>query len=151
MKKKRNTAKINLKITLFCVSLLLSLAIGKLCYVVLSSDVDGINLTAFAESRNTVTETLPAKRGTIYDRYGEILAQNVNSYTVIAYLSESRTTDQKNPEHVVDKEYTAEKLSPLINMDKEKILNLLNKKLYQVELGPGGRGITDLVKKQIEE
>ena len=151
MKKKRNRAKINLRFTLFCVSLLLCLVIGKLCYVVLSKEVDGTDLTAFADSRNTVTDTITAKRGTIYDKYGEVLAQNVNSYTVIAYLSDSRTTDEKNPEHVVDKEMTAEKLSPIINMDKEKIMKLLEKDLYQVELGPGGRGITELVKKEIED
>ena len=36
-------------------------------------------------------------------------------------------------------------------MSKETILNLLNKNLYQVELGPGGRGITELTKEKIEE
>lgn len=151
MKKRRNKAKINLKFTLLCVSLLLCVAIGKLCYVVLAKNVDGTDLTAFANSRNTVSETLPAKRGTIYDYYGEVLAQNVNSYTVIAYLSSTRTTNENNPKHVVDKDKTAEELAPLINMTKEQILNLLNKDLYQVELGPGGRGITELTKKEIEK
>jgi penicillin-binding protein 2B len=151
MKKKRNIAKIHLKLTIFCVSLLFCIAIAKLCYVVLSKNVDGTDLTAFAESRNTVTEELQAKRGTIYDYYGEILAQNVNSYTVIAYLSDTRTTDENNPQHVVDKEKTAEEIAPLINMTKEQVLKLLDQDLYQVELGPGGRGITELVKKQIED
>ena len=46
--------------------------------------------------------------------------------------------------HVVDKEKTAESLSPLINMDKESILALLNKEgVYQVELGPGGRNLSE--------
>lgn len=151
MKKRRNKAKINLKFTLLCVSLLLCVAIGKLCYVVLAKNVDGTDLTAFAESRNTVSETLPAKRGSIYDCNKEVLAQNVNSYTVIAYLSSSRTTSENNPQHVVDKEYTAEAISPLINMTKEQVLKLLNQDLYQVELGPGGRGITELTKKEIEK
>lgn len=151
MKKRRNKAKINLKFTLLCVSLLLCVAIGKLCYVVLAKNVDGTDLTAFAESRNTVSETLPAKRGSIYDCNKEVLAQNVNSYTVIAYLSSSRTISENNPQHVVDKEYTAEAISPLINMTKEQVLKLLNQDLYQVELGPGGRGITELTKKEIEK
>ncbi len=80
-----------------------------------------------------------------------MLATNVRSYTVIAYLDESRTTDESNPRHVVDKETTAEKLSPLINMTPKQILKLLNtKNVYQVELGPGGRNITELVKEEIE-
>ncbi|MBE6161584.1 MAG: penicillin-binding protein [Firmicutes bacterium] len=153
MKKKRKItkAKINVRLTVFGVSLLFCIAIGKLSYVVLSNDVDGTDLTAFANNRNTVTETLPAKRGTIYDYSGEVLAQNVNSYTVIAYLSSSRTTDEKNPEHVIDKEKTANEIAPLINMTPEQIMKLLNQDLYQVELGPGGRGITELTKKQIED
>ena len=36
-------------------------------------------------------------------------------------------------------------------MSEEYILSLLNKNAYQVELGPGGSGITELVKEQIEE
>lgn len=150
-KRKQTKAKINVRLTVFGVSLLFCVAIAKLSYVVLSNKVDGTDLTAFANNRNTVTETLPAKRGTIYDYSGEVLAQNVNSYTVIAYLSASRTTDEKNPEHVVDKERTANELAPLINMTEEQILKLLNQDLYQVELGPGGRGITELTKKQIED
>ena len=151
MKTKRNRTKINLRFTMFCVSLLFCAVIAKLSYVVMADKVDGTDLTAFVDNRNTVTEVLPAKRGSIYDVNGEILAQNVNSYTVIAYLSKSRTKDDRYPEHVVDKEDTANKLSPLINMAPEDILKLLNQDLYQVELGPGGRGITELTKKQIED
>ena len=123
-------------------------------------------LSVFANARDTRKKTLYAKRGTIYSKEGEVLAKDVNSYTVIAYLDPSRTKDPERPYHVVDKEKTAELLSPLINMTKEKILKLLNstykscnedktecvKKVpYQVELGPGGRGITELLKDQIEE
>ena len=39
---------------------------------------------------------------------GNILAQNITSYTLIAYLDSSRTTDENKPMHVEDKEYTAE-------------------------------------------
>lgn len=135
---------------LFIVFLFL-LIIVRIFYVALSPTVDGTNIKTFAENRNTKIETLYASRGKILDYSGEILAQNVTSYTVIAYLSPSRTKKANNPQHVVDKEMTAEKLAPIINMDVDAILKLLNKDLYQVELGPGGRGITELVKKSIEE
>lgn len=136
--------------SLIVVILLFALIIGKLFYVAVSPTVDGVNLKKFALSRTTATKTITANRGTIYDNMGEILAQDVRSYTVIAYLSSSRTTDPDKPYHVVDKEKTAELLSPLINMTKESILALLNRDAYQVELGPGGRGITELVKQEIE-
>lgn len=123
----------------------------KLTYVAISPKVDGIDLNTFALSRTTATKTIEASRGTIYDINNEVLATNVRSYTVIAYLDESRTSDEANPRHVVDKETTAEKLSPLINMTSKQILKLLNtKNVYQVELGPGGRNITELIKEEIE-
>lgn len=143
--KKARTVKIN-KLFVIVVVFLFALIIGKLSYIVLSPKVDGIDLTAFAQNRNEKTETIIAERGTIYDSLGNPLAQNVNSYTVIAILSETRE------DRVIDKEGTASALSPLINMTPEKILSLLNTTdKYQVELGPGGKGITELQKEQIEE
>ena len=105
----------------------------------------------FVSSRNTRKKVVYAKRGTIYDVTGNTLAQTVNSYTVIAYLSESRSEGFKNPQHVVDKEKTAKELSPILGMSEESILLLLNRNAYQVELGPGGRGISELKKEQIQE
>ena len=146
---KARTIRIN-RVFLMVVVFLFAVIIAKLVYVGLSPVVDGVNIKEFADSRNTKKETIVANRGTIYDLNGEILAQNVNSYTVIAYLSESRTTDPDNPYHVVDKEKTAKLLAPIINMTEERILELLNYDAYQVELGPGGRGLTELVKEEIE-
>lgn len=148
--KKKATVKIS-KIIVLIVAFLFVAAIGKLSYVVLSNKVDGINLQEKAASISTVTKTLYANRGNIYDINGDELATTVNAYTVIAYLSESRTTDINEPRHVVDKENTAKELAPLLNMSEERILKLLNKDAYQVELGPGGRGITEVLKSAIEK
>ena len=119
-------------------------------YVSLSPKVYGIDMDQFASNRYTVSSTLKAKRGNIYDTTGNLLALNVSSYTVIAYLSESRTGSSSTPLHVVDKEATAEALAPVLDMSKDTLLNLLSKDAYQVELGPGGRGITELKKEEIE-
>ena len=147
--KKRATVKIS-KIIILIVAFLFVGAIVKLSYIVLSSEVDGIDLQEKAASITTTEETLYANRGNIYDVNGELLATTVNAYTVIAYLDESRTTDIDNPRHVIDKEGTAAALAPLLNMSEERILELLNKDAYQVELGPGGRGITEVLKGEIE-
>lgn len=148
--KKRATVKIS-KIIILIVAFLFVAAIIKLSYIVLSSKVDGIDLQAKAASITTTEETLYANRGNIYDVNGEMLATTVNAYTVIAYLDESRTTDAENPRHVVDKEATAAALAPLLEMSEERLMELLNKDVYQVELGPGGRGITEVLKRAIEE
>lgn len=155
MKKKgrdryRITMNINVKITLLVFSFFFLLIVIKLSYVALNSSVDGIDLTEFANNRNTTRQTLYASRGSILDVNGDELAKSVKSYTVIAYLSATRTKNDNNPQHVVDKQMTASKLSPLIHMSEEAIMKLLNQELYQVELGPGGRGITEETKKQIE-
>ena len=120
-------------------------------YLSLSPNVYGINMNEFASNRNTYSSTLYAKRGTIYDSQGDILANDVSSYTVIAYLDESRTGSSSTLYHVKDKQKTAEALSPLLNMEVDTLLDLLNQDKYQVELGPGGRGITEILKKQIED
>lgn len=141
--KRRATVKISAFIILL-VALLFVLIIMKLSYVVLSDKVDGINLQEKAASIATVEKTLYASRGSIYDVNGEELAGTINSYTVIAYLKSNKT-------NVEDKEKTAELLAPLINMTKEKILELLNKDLYQVELRPGGYRISEVTKAKIEK
>lgn len=145
--------KVHINKLIFIISLLLFCTIIiRLIYLNLSPTIDGINLSEFAKNRNTTKETLYATRGTIYDSNKEILAQSVDSYTIIAYLDKSRSKNSLKPKHVVDKEMTAEKLSPILNMTKERILELLNQKgLYQVELGPGGKGLTELQKEEIEK
>ena len=122
----------------------------QLCYLALFKNVYGLNMQTFAKNRNTYKSTIKALRGNIYASDGTILAQTVTSYTVIAYLAEERTGNSKTPLHVVEKEKTARALAPLLNMTEERILSLLSRDAYQVELGPGGRGITELKKEEIE-
>lgn len=119
-------------------------------YLALSPKIYGKDLQKFATTRNTFKTTLKAQRGFIYDKDKNPLAINASSYTVIAYLSPSRTGSSPTPKHVIDKEDTATKLAPIINMEKEQILKLLNYEVYQVELGPGGRNITEIKKELIE-
>ena len=150
MKKKRSRVRVNrIFIVLFFFAFFC--AIIKLSYVALSPTVDGTNLTEFVSNRNTAKETLYASRGNIYDVYGEVLAKNVNSYTLIAYLSESRTTNPDNPQHVVDKEKTARALSEVLGMSYEYALSRLNvEDAYQVEFGVYGRDLTENKKAEIE-
>ena len=145
-----NAVKIN-KFLVFAIVLLFGLIIGKMIYVSASTNIDGINIKKFALSRTTEKKTLYASRGSIYSSSGDILAENVNSYTVIAYLDPIRTRDKNNPQHVIDKEDTANKIAPIIGMDVERMLKLLNSNAYQVELGPEGRGISELIKEKIEK
>lgn len=145
--KKHKGINYSLKLSMLMVSFLFVIIIVKLVYVATSSDVDGIDLRAFADARNTENKTLYAARGTIYDRKGNILAIDTNSYTVIAYLASSRTTKENNPQHVVDKAKTASLLAPILERDEATLLELLSRDKYQIELK---RGITETRKNEIE-
>lgn len=126
----------------------------QLCYLALSPTIYGINMKEFSANRNTVTTVLQSNRGTIYDSLGNTLASNVTSYTVIAYVSPNVTGNSSVQKHVTDVVGTAEALAPILEMDVEVIKKLLNdainKNAWQVELGPGGRNITELKKEEIE-
>lgn len=145
------TKKWNAPIIVFIIFLVLILVLFfQYCHLALFPTLYGINMEEFSSNRNTYSATLYAKRGTIYDSEGNTLAVDISSYTVIAYLDESRTGSSTKLYHVVDVEGTAKSLAPILNMSVEDLVKLMSKDVYQVELGPGGRGITELVKSQIE-
>ena len=137
-----------------CFLFLMLILFVQLAYLSLSPNIYGINMKEFSANRNTIKTVLKSNRGTIYDSLGNTLASNVTSYTVIAYVNEKITGNSKVQKHVTDVIGTAEALSPIINMEVETIKKLLNdainKNAWQVELGPGGRNITELKKEEIE-
>lgn len=151
MKKKRKNNNVPTgNLVIIASFLFFALIIGRGAYLALSTNIDGINIKEFSSSRTTRTDTLTATRGKIYDVNGETLAENVYSYTLIAYLDPDRTTNENNPQHVVDKEGTAQALSTVIDMSYEEILALLNKEgVYQTEFGKAGKSLNEIQKDKI--
>ena len=150
-KKKRNSIKYS-KLIIFLSLFLFAIMILRLTELTLSKEIDGVNLQKLASKRTTKTDVIKAKRGTIYSSDKEVLALNVTSYKIIAYLDPKRTEDEDNPRHVVDKEMTAIKLSEVLGMEKEEVLKYLNKEnVYQTEFGAKGRGLSELTKNKIQK
>ena len=148
-KKDKNSVKVY-NISLLIAIIIFIILIGRLFQLATSKEVDGVNLQAFAKTRTTREIPLPAKRGNIYDGNGNVVAQDVSSYTLIAYLDPKRTTNEKNPKHVVDKENTALVLSAIIKMDYDEVLKYLSKEgVYQTEFGTKGRGLNEITKDTI--
>ena len=148
--KSKRTVRVN-NLALICAFLFFGVIIFRLCHLTMSKTIDGIDIQTFAKNRTTKETPIPAKRGNIYDANGNILSQDVSSYTLIAYLDPKRTTNEKKPQHVVDKENTALVLSAILDMDKDTILKYLNKQgVYQTEFGAKGRGLNELVKDTIK-
>ena len=149
-KRKKNNIRYS-KIVIFASLFLFACMIGRVIQLGLSTEIDGVNLKELASKRTTTTEILTAKRGSVYTSNGDALAQNVSSYKLIAYLSAKRTTNEDDPQHVVDKEKTAEALAPILDMTKEEVLGYLSKEnVYQTEFGTKGRGLSELTKNKIE-
>ena len=149
-KKKRNNIKYSKGIIIGSL-LLFVVLILRLAQLSLSTEIDGTNLKELASKRTTRTDTILAKRGTIFSSDGETLAQNVSSYKIIAYLDEKRTTNPNKPQHVVDKEKTAKELAPILGIEEAKILEYLSKQnVYQTEFGSKGKGLTELTKQKID-
>ena len=85
MKDKIKKYKWNAPVICFVIFFLIILVLFiQFCYLSLSTTIYGQNMREFASNRNTVSDILTAQRGTIYDIEGNILAQNITSYTLIA-------------------------------------------------------------------
>ena len=153
--KKINTNKLKISrimyILVFFLFIVFSISLTYRCLV----DYDatpGVSISEFTENRNINEEVILPVRGTIYDINGNALAQDVSSYTVIAYLNKERGMDENNnPRYVLDKEKTAKELSKKINTKYERILELLNKDAYQVEFGTGGKNLSQLEMEAIRD
>ena len=155
MKKKKRKNNIIYSRVIILVSLLLfCVMIGRTIQLGMFSEIDGTNLKELASKRTTRTTTISAKRGSIYSSSGDVLAQNVSSYKLFAYLDSERTTNPEKPQHVVDKEDTARKLATVLNMTYEDIMYRLNKDqegLKQTYFGTAGKNLNELTKKKIED
>ena len=151
-RKKININKIKPNYIMFPLTIFLFFIFALRIFYLCTTDyrVGDETITAFIKKRNTKEETLLPKRGSILDKNGNVLAEDVASYTVIAYLDKRRSEGSKTPLHVVDPDITAEKLAPYLNMDVEVLKILLKKDAYQVELGPGGRNLSQIQMEEIK-
>ncbi|MFD2443422.1 penicillin-binding protein [Bacillus sp. CGMCC 1.16607] len=117
-----------------------------------TGEAAGQVLAAKAEQKYSRERVINAKRGTIYDQNGEVIAEEAASYTLAAILDKSMTSNPKKPNHVADPEKTARALAKYINLPESEIYRILSKKgLFQVEFGKAGKDISHQTKKEIEK
>lgn len=137
-------------VALFTV-LFLALA-AKFLYLQISGYSNGVPLAAKAAKQHLKSTTIDAKRGSILDSKGEVLAEDTSTFTLAAVLSKDASKDQKTPLHVVDKEKTAEVLAKYLPIKEDAVLKELQKKdKYQVEFGAAGKNISVATKEKIEK
>ena len=149
-----NRFRVN-KLIIIVTFFLFIVLIARLCYLCLFDyKVGDSTISMFIKNRNTKEEVIMPERGTIYDINGNVLANDVASYTLIAYLSDKRVDANGNKLYVEDIDDTSEKLASVLGVEssviKERLENGVNNNKYQIEFGSIGKGITELVKEQID-
>ncbi len=102
----------------------------------------GVNIKDYKDPDITSQNVLKAKRGTIYDRNGDVIAQDEDTYKIIAYMDESRKGIGDTPAYVQDIKATAKALAPILDMEEsdieERLQSAKDNDLYQTELGDKG-------------
>ena len=111
----------------------------------LTGEKKGHDLYQYALNVYLAEEQVQGKRGTIYDRSGVALAEQLTSYTLYANLYEGYG------DVVEDIDDTANKLSTVIDLSAAEIKEILSKDRKQVEFGNAGRQLTYLEKEKIEQ
>ncbi|MBP3892012.1 MAG: PASTA domain-containing protein [Solobacterium sp.] len=109
----------------------------------------GTDLSAYADSANTVRTVTKALRGNIYDRNNTIIAQDNRTYNIVCILYKDRPSIKGTITYVQDKEGTAAALSKILRMDYEQCLAYLNQDVYQTELGMAGRNLSQATMEEI--
>lgn len=133
-------------------SLLFFILIFRFITIQVTGEVHGQALAARAQQKYSNEKIIEATRGTIFDRKGEVVAEDTTAYTLVAILNESVTTNKKKPKHVSDPAKTAAVLAKYIDMSESDIYKRLTKKgAWQVEFGKAGRDISHQAKRKIEE
>lgn len=110
----------------------------------------GTDIVKQVDGIQQVNRVIQAKRGSILDRGGNVLAEDVIAYTLTANIDPERYTAKKEPAHVVDKEDAALTISRVIGKDYDSVQSILNSSAKQVEFGYEGKYLSANQKAELE-
>ncbi|MFD1471465.1 penicillin-binding transpeptidase domain-containing protein [Companilactobacillus mishanensis] len=154
----KNKARINHYVIGFLIVVVTAFSFIAFIYrftsIATTKEYDGVNLEQRTKQKYQNVDQVNAKRGDVLDTSGEMISGNSSIYNIYAVLSHSAKTTDGKPEYVENKSSTAEKLSKYLPLSKKQILDYLtpeNKKQYQVEFGPEGRGLSIEIKNKIAQ
>ena len=118
----------------------------------------GTDLVKEAKKVHQTTRTVPAKRGTIYDRNGVPIAEDATSYNVYAVIDRKYKSATGKILYVEDSQFNkvAEIFHKYLDMDESYVKEqLAQPNLTQVSFGAKGNGITYAnmmaIKKELKE
>lgn len=105
----------------------------------------GVTLSEQAKKVHQQTVIVPAKRGTIYDRNGAVIAEDATTYNVYAIIDKKYKSATGKVLYVEESQFkkVAEIFKQYLGMDEDYVIKQLSqKKLKQVSFGSNGNGIT---------
>lgn len=105
----------------------------------------GVTLSDQAKKVHEQTVIVPAKRGTIYDRNGAVIAEDATTYNVYAVIDKKYKSATGKVLYVEESQFkkVAEIFKQYLGMDEDYVIQQLSqKKLKQVSFGSNGNGIT---------
>ena len=105
----------------------------------------GVDLVKEASKVHQTTLTVPAKRGTIYDRNGTPIAEDATSYNVYAVIDKDYKSANGDVLYVEESQYNkvAEIFHKYLDMEETYVKDQLSQpNLKQVSFGAKGNGIT---------
>lgn len=108
-------SRVKIILILIFIFILMIALLGRVGYL---QFIDGEHLKSEATTRQTLTETLSAKRGTIYDSTGKVLA--------ISYDTDKVYVNPSDIEKDSDKEIIAQGLASILELDSTELLAKLN-------------------------
>ena len=118
----------------------------------------GADLVKEAKKVHQTTRTVPAKRGTIYDRNGVPIAEDATSYNVYAVINKKYKSATGKILYVEDSQFNkvSEVFHKYLDMDEAYVKEqLAQPNLTQVSFGAKGNGITYAnmmaIKKELKE
>ncbi|MGJ9381312.1 penicillin-binding protein [Salipaludibacillus sp. CF4.18] len=130
---------------LFLLFIVFVVIFSRFVYIQAAKEVQGVDLEELVAKRWSQTNVIDGERGSIYDNNGDVLAEEIPSYTVIAIL------DDRFDSYVKDPKATAQSLSPILEMDAERLEELLSRDSVQVELGAQSKNMSYEKREEIEE
>lgn len=105
----------------------------------------GVDLVKEASRVHQTTRTVPAKRGTIYDRNGTPIAEDATSYNIYAIIDKEYKSANGKILYVEESQYSkvAAVFHKYLDMDESYVKEQLSQpNLKQVSFGVKGNGIT---------
>ena len=117
----------------------------------------GKNLSELSHQVHQITEIVPAKRGTIYDRNGAVIAEDATTYNVYAIIDKTYKSAKGEVLYVEESQYNqvADVFNRYLGMEKDYVVQQLSqKKLNQVSFGAAGNDISysnmDAIRSELE-